>query len=517
MKSLIPQMLPKVRTPSWNCESILGKFQYKEIPHSGGTKKKSHPLPKPKKQVVVQSLESLQKHLREHKQAEEEALVNLVSCIPHLCSKRSEYRTRIRRMRKEADAQILIPHNTFQSFLISTFKCPKCPSSIQKVEILKDGIQTLGVNIHCELHHSTFRPLSVEASNGVLSGRLKENVRMAIARLVFSPSVVQLERIFAAAGLGSVESLPLPAFDILLEEMTKLYEEEVSRQVKFLNMFHAPTDIMIDTQWCRSQHPLTRGGQAHNACTAFLSMLTGKVVYICATSQATDLPSTTPPFDLTNEQGEQDLLAGEEPDEDVKSLEKLGTGIGIDFLIKELTSIGAVCHDKCSSTSKHFKKILRAHPYARDCLDSWHVLKRVVAHAAELEQNNLEDFSGLAKAVQGILFDLILSNPIDGEKRKQEWMYLNWCECFNSRLSRRSCETLRLFCREHAADIGQMYPEGTSLCESYNNHNLIFFSKHLHYHPSVWKIKMMAAYLYWNEVPNWFQIFLERSLRRFGF
>ena len=59
--------------------------------------------------------------------------------------------------------------------------------------------------------------------------------------------------------------------------MKQLYDEEVTRQIEFLNSLGEKTNLLIDTQWNRPQRCQSR---ARNACTVILSVAFNKALCV---------------------------------------------------------------------------------------------------------------------------------------------------------------------------------------------------------------------------------------------
>ena len=68
--------------------------------------------------------------------------------------------------------------------------------------------------------------------------------------------------------------------------MKQLYDEEVARQIEFLNSLGGDTNLLIDTQWNRPQR---RQSRSRNACTVLLSVPFNKA--LCVYPVSVDFPT----------------------------------------------------------------------------------------------------------------------------------------------------------------------------------------------------------------------------------
>jgi hypothetical protein len=209
--------------------------------------------------------------------------------------------------------------------------------------------------------------------------------------------------------------------------------------------------------------------------------------------------------------GEVQLVQIQQNEEGVSCLEKRGTTAALGYCANNLRSIGHIVHDECSSTENFINsKVKGRHPQCSSKGDTWHGFKNVVKEAKENFDNN-PFYEGFSKKIQAILRSVILkyhSDTPESEKaRIAVWIHYNFLDNWKADLTQSQLEDLGEFMKSTSSQIAKLVPYGTSACESYNNHNLVFFSKRHYYAPQIWIIKMYAAYLEWNQVPNWFQKF----------
>jgi hypothetical protein len=69
--------------------------------------------------------------------------------------------------------------------------------------------------------------------------------------------------------------------------MKQLYDEEVTRQIEFLNSLEEKTNLLIDTQWNRPQRCHSR---SRNACTVILSAAFNKALCVYPISVDFEIP-----------------------------------------------------------------------------------------------------------------------------------------------------------------------------------------------------------------------------------
>ena len=122
--------------------------------------------------------------------------------------------------------------------------------------------------------------------------------------------------------------------------------------------------------------------------------------------------------------------------------------------------------------------------------------------------------SDFPSKVQSVLHESLLLYPEDGEERMMFWSTYNWRRKFYPELQVKDLIILEKFCDQYSVHVSNLIPIGTSIVESYNNHNLLFFTKKIYYTPTIWAIKMYASYLDWNCVPDWLELFVYNCCRR---
>ena len=127
-----------------------------------------------------------------------------------------------------------------------------------------------------------------------------------------------------------------------------------------------------------------------------------------------------------------------------------------------------------------------------------------------MEQQFPASLPGLSSKLKSIIRKLLhdYPNADQVDARKKAWRFYNFVDNWNPSLPGYVHQILDAFMRSTTHIIGMLVPFGTSACESYNNHNLVFFSKHQFYAPVVWQIRMYASYLAWNNVEGWFSQFV---------
>jgi hypothetical protein len=173
--------------------------------------------------------------------------------------------------------------------------------------------------------------------------------------------------------------------------------------------------------------------------------------------------------------------------------------------------VGIVCHDECSSTSAIVNTVVAAkHINVCDAGDTWHAFKNIEKQAKVLEQQFPTSLPGLSSKLKSVIRNLLheFPNMDQVDARVAGWRFYNFRENWNSQLPQYVMDILDAFMRSTSVVIAKLVPFGTSACESYNNHNLVFFSKHQFYAPEDWQIRMYASYLAWNDVEGWFSKFV---------
>lgn len=151
------------------------------------------------------------------------------------------------------------------------------------------------------------------------------------------------------------------------------------------------------------------------------------------------------------------------------------------------------------------------HIHVIDAGDTWHAFRNIEKQAKALEQQYPTNLSGLSSKLKSVIRKLLHDFPNSDQvsNRMNEWRFYNFIDNWNPDLPVYVRDILDAFMRSTAPAIARLAPFGTSACESYNNHNLVFFSKHQFYAPEDWQIRMYASYLAWNDVEGWFSRFLE--------
>ena len=151
------------------------------------------------------------------------------------------------------------------------------------------------------------------------------------------------------------------------------------------------------------------------------------------------------------------------------------------------------------------------HQHVCDAADTWHAFKNIEKQAKVLEQQYPTSLTGLSSKLKSIIRKLLhdFPNPDQVSARMEGWRFYNFLDNWKPNLPEYVQHTLEAFMRSTTYIIARQVPFGTSACESYNNHNLVFFSKHQFYAPEDWQIRMYASYLAWNDVEGWFSRFLE--------
>ena len=146
-----------------------------------------------------------------------------------------------------------------------------------------------------------------------------------------------------------------------------------------------------------------------------------------------------------------------------------------------------------------------------DAEDTWHAFKNIEKQAKVLEQQYPSSLPGLTSKLKSVIRKLLHNFPNSEQRneRIKEWRFYNFRTNWNPNLPDYVLHILDGFMRSTSHYIGTLVPFGTSACESYNNHNLVFFSKHQFYAPEDWQIRMYASYLAWNDVEGWFSRFVE--------
>jgi len=130
-----------------------------------------------------------------------------------------------------------------------------------------------------------------------------------------------------------------------------------------------------------------------------------------------------------------------------------------------------------------------------DAGDTWHAFKNIKKQAKALEQQfptSLPELSLKLKSIaQMLLHNYPNADQVDA--RMRAWRFYNFIDHWNPNLPGNVVQILDTFMRTTTYIIGTLVPFGTSACESYNNHNLVFFSKHQFYAPVDWQIQMYAS------------------------
>jgi hypothetical protein len=429
-------------------------------------------------------------------------LTSKVFSSPHLTSSRPDLRTVTRHIGKYCPHLCIVPQSLFIQFLEQVSFCVKCnlPGTIT-TELLKSSSFVSEVIMTCMCgSQMIYRMTKPPISKGITQGWLEENLRLSIIRLLFSPVLSHVERFFAGAGFCSLPSLPIEVFEIVAQELQKLHDEESKRQMEFLNLFDDPQNVVLDTQWNR---PQKHGSRSKNASSVILSERFKKALLVIPTSES----------DLKSFNSSQKLINSPEDFTELKCLEKLGTREGLIQVSNGLSVLGTVCHDRCSTTTAIvLTEVRKKHPQVCDCLDSWHVFKSIVAEAKNVETLHIDILHGFTHKVRSVLRALLLKYPTKPRDRRSAWTFFNWKKNFHPGLTLTILEVIRAFTWSFSLCIEKLVPFGTSIAESYNNHNLSFFVKKVYYTRSTWRIKMFVAFLQWNNVFEWVNILLQRTL-----
>jgi len=198
-------------------------------------------------------------------------------------------------------------------------------------------------------------------------------------------------------------------------------------------------------------------------------------------------------------------------------LEKKSTAVALRYITEMLDNIASVCHDKCSGTSKMVKNIVKVkHINVIDALDAWHVFKSCEKEARVLQKKYPIHLPKFGKKVKQVLRDL-LGEALASGKRMENWMFYEWTKLYPSLPLDIQNEIFDFACG-YAEDVSRLISLGTSLAESYNNHNLVFFTKRHTYTPQIWRIKMLCAFLQWNEVfvdgTHWYHLLVDTCVAR---
>ena len=151
------------------------------------------------------------------------------------------------------------------------------------------------------------------------------------------------------------------------------------------------------------------------------------------------------------------------------------------------------------------------HQNVHDAGDTWHAFKNIEKQAKCLEQQYPASLSGLSTKLKSVIWKLLHDFPKPDQISvwTKAWRFYNFADNWNPNLPGYVLQILDTFMMSHTSIIAKLVPFGTSACESYNNHNLVFFSKHQFYAPEDWHIWMHVSYLAWNDVEGWFHQFVE--------
>lgn len=151
------------------------------------------------------------------------------------------------------------------------------------------------------------------------------------------------------------------------------------------------------------------------------------------------------------------------------------------------------------------------HKQVCDAGDTWHAFKNIEKQAKVLEQQYPTSLLGLSSKLKSVIRKLLHDFPNSDQfaDRMEGWRFYNFIQNWNPNLPDYVQRILDAFMSSTTPYIAKIVPFGTSACESYNNHNLVFFSKHQFYAPVDWQIQMYASYLAWNDVEGWFSKFVE--------
>jgi hypothetical protein len=427
--------------------------------------------------------ESLSKLLHPHH------AISLVEQYPHLISKHLTFRNRIQSVR--TSPRFLLSMDDLTKIMQASPFCSKCHQEYD-VHFVRTSFFCKTATFICPGHpsHNTHLRLSVP-SPGQDSNRFHvQNIIGGIFRMIYSPTQVVFDRIFLAFGLQPPPKLPSNVISILADVLKEAHNEERDLQISFLNQFESQ-HLILDTQWNRPQ----RQGSRSRNCVSVLLSTTNKAICVYPISE--DIPDSNI-----------------EISDSCKDLEKIGSSKALRFIAPKLSHIRTVCHDACSTVSSLIRDvILPHHPSCQDCLDTWHFLKKMTGNAKNLEKK-FPKLEKLHKYLITLVRKVVQDHQDDLDIRVRKFLFHNWRLNFRPDLSDFEVQEIYNFVREYAKDVRRLVPHGTSIGESYNNHNMCFFTKRIYYPPPQWSIKMYCAYLQWNDVPNWADMVITRVLQR---
>ncbi len=158
------------------------------------------------------------------------------------------------------------------------------------------------------------------------------------------------------------------------------------------------------------------------------------------------------------------------------------------------------------------------HPNVIDTHDTWHCIRAIVAGVEEILLAGgapATAVEGLKDYMKTLLLALLVKYPGEPQRVAKEWLTFDWNR---NGFSFSKDELLMLFdfAKGKVSQVLKLSSLATSIAESYNNHNLVHWSKKVVHSPVVWKIKCLCAWFQWNQIPDWFSILKQTVSVTFG-